>query len=290
MRLGALEAGGTKMVLAIGNERGEIFDEISIPTVSPEITMPVMIKFFKSNNIEALGIGCFGPICLDKSSENYGHILNTPKLKWQNYDILGSFKNELSIPISFDTDVNASVLGEYTYGSSRGLKNLIYLTVGTGIGGGIISEGNLIHGMQHPELGHIPIKKRLDDNFKGICPYHASCLEGLASGPAIAKRYGEAAFKLNERDDVWDLEAHYIAEALSSFILCLSPDRIILGGGVMKQLKLFPLIREKVKKYMNGYISIEKFNDIDNYIIPASLKGEQGIMGALRLAELAINP
>ena len=287
MLLGALEAGGTKMVCAIGNEKGEIWDQVSIPTEIPAITMPKLIAYFREKEIEALGIGSFGPIDPDRQSSTYGYITSTPKLSWANYNIVGEFKQSLHCPVEFDTDVNSSVLGEVTFGSARGKDSVLYLTVGTGIGAGIYVEGNLLHGMLHPEAGHILLRKREDDNYQGKCPYHDSCFEGLASGPSIEERWGQRGEFLSDREEVWDLEAYYIGQALTDYILTISPQMIILGGGVMKQTSLYPKIRGYVTAFLNGYIKTDELKDMERYIVPASLGGNQGIMGCLALARQA---
>lgn len=287
MRIGALEAGGTKMVCAIGNEKGEIFEKISIPTKTPETTMPEMIQWFKAKKIEALGIGCFGPIDPDKDSPTYGYITSTPKLAWKDYNIVGAFEEQLCCPVGFDTDVNGSALGEVTFGQAKGKKNIVYLTVGTGIGAGVYAEGKLLHGMLHPEAGHILMRRREDDHYEGKCPYHKTCLEGLAAGPAIEERWGKKGIELQNRDEVWDLEAYYLAQALTDYILILAPQLIILGGGVMHQEQLFTRIRSYVKDMLNGYIKTKELEDIDHYIVPASLHDDQGIMGALELGRRA---
>ncbi len=284
MRLGALEAGGTKMVCAVGNEKGEIFEQISIPTETPALTMPALTEYFRKNKIEALGIGCFGPVDLDKLSETYGYITSTPKLAWADYNIVGAFEDALGCPIGFDTDVNGSVLGEVTFGQAKEKKCVVYVTIGTGVGAGIYIDGRLLHGMLHPEAGHVLIQKRSTDVFEGKCPYHKNCLEGLAAGPAIEARWGKKAALLQDDAQVWDLEAYYIAQALANYILTLSPDMIILGGGVMHQEQLFPLIRSYVKELLNGYIRTKELAQPESYIVPASLKDNQGIMGCLELA------
>ncbi|MBO5112142.1 MAG: ROK family protein [Lachnospiraceae bacterium] len=288
MRLGALEAGGTKMVCAIGDESGKIYEQVSIPTETPEITMPKLISYFEERKIEALGIGCFGPIDPDKKSETYGYITSTPKLAWADYNIVGTMEKSLMIPVGFDTDVNGSVLGEVTFGQAKGKKCVVYVTIGTGVGAGIYIEGKLLHGMLHPEAGHILLSKREDDTYEGKCPYHKTCLEGLAAGPAIQERWGKRAADLKDDERVWDLEAYYIAQALVDYILILSPQMIILGGGVMHQEQLFPKIRSYVKKMMNGYIKTKEMADLDHYIVPASLHDDQGIMGALELGRRAL--
>lgn len=287
MRLGALEAGGTKMVCAIGDETGKIFEQISIPTETPEITMPKLIEYFREKEVEALGIGCFGPIDPDKNSPTYGYITSTPKVAWRNYNIVGAFKEALNIPIGFDTDVNGSCLGEVTWGALKGLDSGIYITIGTGVGVGVYSGGKLLHNMLHPEAGHILLAKHPEDKYKGKCPYHGCCFEGLAAGPAIEDRWGKSAKELGDNALVWEMEAYYIAQALMTYILTLSPRRIILGGGVMHQLQLFPLIRKNVKEMLNDYIQTKELEDLDTYIVPAGLNDNQGIMGCLQLAVLA---
>ncbi|HBY70678.1 MAG TPA: fructokinase [Lachnospiraceae bacterium] len=288
MLLGALEAGGTKMVLAVGNENGEILDRISIPTETPVITVPKIIAYFKDKNIEALGIGSFGPVDLDKESKTFGYITSTPKLAWANYDIVGEIKKELRVPVGFDTDVNAAALGEATWGSIKGLSSGIYITVGTGIGVGVYMNGSLLHGMLHPEAGHVLLSKHSSDTFEGVCPYHPNCMEGLASGPSIEKRWKEKAIALADRKEVWELEAYYLAQGIANYILTLSPHKIVLGGGVMHQEQLFPLIRSQVVKLLNGYVKTAQIADIDNYIVPASLNDNQGIMGCIQLAKMEL--
>ena len=290
MRLGALEAGGTKMVCAIGDETGRILDRMSIPTDVPSVSVPRMTAYFAKHGVEALGIGCFGPVELHESSPRYGHITSTPKQGWRDYDIVGAFTEALHCPIGFDTDVNAAVLGEAVFGQAQGLSCVVYVTVGTGIGAGIYIEGKLLHGMQHPEAGHVPVRRRADDGYKGRCPYHRDCLEGLASGPAIEERWGEKAVLLADRVEVWELEADYLAQALTGYILTLSPEKIILGGGVMHQEQLFPLIRRKTTEMLGGYLQAEALCDMDAYIVPASLHDDQGILGCLELARRAICP
>ena len=283
MKIGALEAGGTKMVCAIGDENGKIYEQVSIKTETPEITMPKLIEYFKKNNIEALGIGCFGPIDPDKESDTYGYITSTPKLSWRNYNIVGEMKKALNVPVGFDTDVNGSCLGEATYGAARGLKNVVYLTIGTGIGAGELVDGKLLHGNLHPEAGHMLMRRHPEDTYEGKCPYHKDCFEGLAAGPAIEERWGKSAKELSDNEKVWDMEGFYIAEALMTYILTLAPQKIILGGGVMHQLQLFPIIRKYVKEMINGYINTKELEDIDSYIVPAGLNDDQGIIGCLIL-------
>ena len=282
---GSLEAGGTKMVCAIGDEQGNILERVSIPTLAPENTMPAILDFFKNKNISALGIGCFGPVDLDKKSPTYGCITTTPKLAWRNYDIVGVCEKELGVPVGFDTDVNGSALGEATWGCTKDLDNSIYITVGTGIGVGVIIDRKPYHGMLHPEGGHIFLARHPQDPMeRGVCPYHELCLEGLASGPSIQARWGKPGVELADRKEVWELEAYYLAQAICSYIMIMSPERIIVGGGVAHQEQMMPLIRAEVKRQMGGYIAAKGMQDLDNYIVLPSLNDNQGILGALKLA------
>ncbi len=283
MLFGALEAGGTKMVCAIGNEKGEILERVSIPTLTPEATMPKMAEFFSGKDIAALGVACFGPVDLNRKSPTYGYITTTPKLAWKNYDICGYFREALKVPVGFDTDVNGSMLGEATWGCARGLDTAIYITIGTGVGLGVMAGGKLLHGMQHPEGGHILMQVRKDDTYGGKCPYHGVCLEGLASGPAIEARWGAPAKELADRPEVWDLEAYYIAHALVNYIMILSPQKIILGGGVMHQTQLMGLVRTYVKDMLGGYLVTKELEDLESYITLPTLDDNQGILGALKL-------
>ncbi len=289
MKIGALEAGGTKMVCAVFDEKAKLIKESSFPTLTPDETIPVLTEFFKSEGIDALGIGCFGPIDLDRSSDTYGYITSTPKTAWKNFNIVGTFKDALGVPVGFDTDVNGSALGEHTFGIGRGIDNLVYITIGTGIGIGIICNGKLLHGGMHPEGGHIMLTKHSRDTFDCICPYHKSCFEGLASGPAIEKRWGKKGQELADRNEVWELEADYIAKAIFIYTAVLSPQMIVLGGGVMHQKQLFPMIREAFKKRNNGYIRNRYTNDLENYIVCQSLDDKQGILGAFELGKEALD-
>ncbi len=286
MRIGALEAGGTKMVCAVGDEKGGVFARTQIPTAAPEETVPAMIDWFRAQEIEALGIGCFGPIDLRRDSETYGYITTTPKPGWAWYDMVGAFQRALCVPVGFDTDVNASVLGEVSCGQAKGMETVLYITVGTGIGLGVYINGRLHHGILHPEGGHVLLTRHPEDQWKCRCPYHPNCLEGLACGPAIEERWGKRAEELEDVPKVWEMEAFYIAQALMDYICVLSPEKIILGGGVMKQRRLFPLIRAEVARLMNGYLAAEQLHHLEDYIVPESLEGDQGILGCLRLGAL----
>ncbi|HHP9002981.1 TPA: ROK family protein [Listeria monocytogenes] len=283
MVYGAIEAGGTKFVVAIGEKSGKIIKRESYPTTEPAETMKAVIQFFKQyeDELKAIGIGSFGPIDIRKSSATYGYITQTPKLAWRNYDIVGAMKKEFNVPIGFTTDVNAAALGEVSLGAAAGLDSCIYLTIGTGIGGGAVVSGKILEGFSHPEMGHIMVRHHKRDRFTGSCPSHSDCLEGLAAGGAIEKRWGQKAAELADNEEVWNLEAHYIAQALMNYTLILSPERIVLGGGVMKQRQLFPLVRQKLKALVNNYVQLP---DLDEYIVPPKLEDDAGITGCVLLA------
>lgn len=287
MRLGSIELGGTKIVCAVGDECGSIFEQIKIPTTTPEETMKQVVDFFKDKLVSAIGIAAFGPIELNKKKATYGHILETTKLAWRHFDLLGSLK-ELNVPMELDTDVAGSLLGEHFAGAGKGYDNLLYITVGTGIGAGVMVNGQMVHGMLHPECGHVLVTRRAGDNAKSSCAYHDNCVEGLASGSAIRNHYGVGAEELLNNKEVWELEADYLAQAICDYICVVSPERIILGGGVLHVPGLIPLVRIKVKEYINNYLVTDELADIDNYIVGTGLGDDQGIIGGLRLAVKAL--
>jgi fructokinase len=291
MRIGAIEAGGTKFVCGIGNERGHIEDRVSFPTEHPEETLQRVIDYFKDKGVEAIGIGSFGPIDIDPSSPTYGYVTTTPKPGWGNYDFLGAMKRAFDVPYGWDTDVNAAAFGEATWGAAKGLDSCLYYTIGTGVGVGVYSEGRLVHGLVHPEGGHVLTRRHPDDGFAGVCPYHGDCLEGMAAGPALEKRWGVKGAELGADHPAWGIEAFYIAQAVSSAILLLSPKRVILGGGVMKQEQLFPLVRGEVRRLLAGYVradAIEGEGGLDAYIVPPGLGDNAGLSGALALGRAAL--
>lgn len=285
MKFGAIDAGGKRFICGITDENGITLEKTSFPTETPEKTIPSVIDFFKDKGISALGIGCFGPLDLNPNSQTYGYITSTPKESWRNYNIAGVFKENLNIPVFLDTNINVGLLGEATWGAAKNVKNAVYLTIGTGIGGGAIVEGKLIHGLIHPEMGHIFVSRHPRDKFTGNCPFHGgNCLEGMASGPAIEKRWGHPLERLSPDHPAWNLEAYYIAHALVNYILVLSPEKIILGGDVMKYKHLFPIIRKAVIKLLNGYVQNDSiFKDIDNYIVSTDLGENSGFFGAAAL-------
>lgn len=284
MLIGGIEAGGTKMVCAVGDENGVVKDRTSFPTRQPEETFADMIAYYRNWDIQALGIGCFGPVDLNRQSRTYGYITKTPKPGWGNCDIVGAFKDALGVPVGFDTDVNGAVLGEVTWGAAKGLDSAIYITIGTGVGVGVYVNGGLLHGLVHPEGGHILLIRHPKDTYEGKCPFHKNCVEGLAAGPSIEARWGKKAAELADRDEVWEMEAYYIAQAITDYIFSYSPQKIILWGGVMHQEKLFGMVRKEVLNLLNGYVAHETITEhIDQYIVPPALGEDPGIMGAIKL-------
>ncbi len=286
MRLGALEAGGTKMVCAIGDENGNVFERMSFPTRMPEETMPDIINYFRERPVEALGISSFGPLNLNKQDPNFGDITTTPKPGWQNYPLLRTLAEALNVPVGIDTDVNGAALAEARLGAGRGLDSLVYYTIGTGVGGGAVVEGRLLHGLVHPEMGHMLLRPCKDDPAPhGFCPYHDGCLEGMATGVAIEKRWGVPAAQLPPEHIAWDIEAEYLAQMCANTIVILSPKKIVLGGGVMHQVHLFPKIRRRTQELLNGYVANDIIlHDIDNYIVAPGLGDNAGAAGSLLLA------
>lgn len=289
-----IEAGGTKFNCIIARDPEHTLAEARVPTTTPEETIPRVCDFFKKSTretgiqIRRIGLGFFGPLDLDPKSMTYGSITSTPKTAWRNVPVLSLIQNELAIPAVLDTDVNAAALGEGTWGVARGVENYVYITIGTGIGGGVVIHGKPVHGLVHPELGHIVVNHDRDlDPFEGFCPYHKDCWEGLAAGPAIFQRWNIPAQLLPEDHPAWDLEADYTAQALQSIILTLSPQKIILGGGVMNHPGLIESIRVRTKKLLNNYVDHPAVQTgIDQYIISPALGYRAGMLGAVALARM----
>ena len=280
--LGAIEAGGTKFVLAVSDNNLDHIERLSIPTTTPEETFDKVFEFFDNYTLDAIGIGSFGPIDVNKKSPTYGYVTSTPKLAWQNVDFLGKLKQRYDVPMGWTTDVNAAAYGELKRGAAVGKDSCLYLTVGTGIGGGAVVNGEPIEGYGHPEMGHLLVRLHPDDSFEGTCPFHGNCLEGLAAGPAIEKRYNKKAQYLTDNQKFWEIEAYYLAQALMTYTLTLSPEKIILGGGVMKQSQLFPLVRDQLSELVNDYVAMP---DMTDYIVPPKLEDDAGITGCLLLAQ-----
>jgi len=287
---GGIEAGGTKFVCCVASGPGQIVEEVRFSTTTPDETLRKAVQFFEpyvsAGQIRTIGVGCFGPLDLNPRSPTYGFITATPKPHWSNADVRGTLQRSLNVNVAFDMDVNAAAVGESIWGASRRCDPSLYLTIGTGVGGGYLLNGKPVVGLLNLEMGHIrlPHNRELDP-FNGSCPFHGDCFEGLAAGPAIEKRLGVTGAIVTQHDPFWNIEADYIALALTNFILTLSPEKIILGGGVMQRDFLFPKVRNRVLELLNGYVSSKSLLDhIDEYIVPPGLGNQSGSMGAIALA------
>ena len=290
MIYGGIEAGGTKWVCATGTGPDDVRETVTFATTTPAETIGRAIAFFQASAepLAAIGVGSFGPVELHRGSPRWGWITSTPKPGWQNTDVIGALGAALAIPFAFDTDVNAAALAEHRWGATQGLASSYYVTVGTGIGAGGIVHGLPLHGLVHPEFGHLRIPHdRARDPFPGSCPFHRDCLEGLASGEALHARWGKPGEELDD-DVAWELEADYLALGIVNALLTLSPERIVLGGGVMKEPRLLPLVRGRILELIGGYLDVaERTGGIDRYLVAPALGDRAGVLGALELARLA---
>ncbi len=292
---GGIEAGGTKFVCCVGSGPDDVRAEVRIPTTTPAETLGRSVAFFREQadrsgeTLAAVGVACFGPVDLDPGSATYGHVTTTPKPGWAGTDVVGTLRAALGVPVGFDTDVNGAALGEARWGAGVGLDPFVYLTVGTGVGGGAIVNGAPVHGLVHPEMGHVRVPHdRVRDPFEGACPFHGDCLEGLASGPAMARRWGAPAETLPAGHPAWELEASYLAELMTQLLLTLSPRRIVLGGGVMAGPGLFGLVRSRTRELLAGYVSSPAVEaGLLDVIVPPGLGDRSGRLGALALADQA---
>jgi len=284
---GGIEAGGTKFVCMVAGGPEDVREEIRFPTTTPDETIGRSIDFFRQHlPLKAVGVACFGPVDLNPLSPTYGSITATPKPGWSNTDITGRLHAALDLPVAFDTDVNGAALAEYRWGAARDCDPVLYLTIGTGIGGGCLINGKPMHGLVHPEMGHIRLPRDPKvDPYPGFCPFHGDCFEGLAAGPAMRLRWGQPAETLPVNHPGWELEAHYIALALSDLVCTLSPKRIVLGGGVFDHPGLIERVRVSVQELLNGYVqSPTILEHIDEYIVRPGLAGRAGVLGAIALA------
>jgi len=285
---GGIETGGSKWECAVGTGPEDLKAVETIPTTTPAETIARAVAFFEREGpVDAIGIGSFGPVDQRTSSPSWGHITTTPKPGWANTDVGQEMRRRLSVRVAFDTDVNAAALGEYRWGAAQGLDTFCYITIGTGIGGGGMAGESLLHGLLHPEFGHLRIPHDTGvDPFPGVCPYHGDCWEGLASGRAIEARWGRPPEDLLGNDDVWELEARYVALGLVCVICVLSPQRIVIGGGVGTAPGLLSLVRPQVVALLNGYLSTPAVGDgIADYIVAPALGPRAGVLGAIALAE-----
>lgn len=281
----AIEGGGTKFLCAVYSPEREQIAQLRVETRTPQETLDACVQFFLpyQEQLEAIGIACFGPLELRQQSPRYGHILATPKAGWSDVDLRFPFRQAgFKQAIRVETDVNGAVLAEANWGAGKDCRNLVYFTVGTGIGGAALVDGSLLHGFAHPEMGHMRVRRLPEDlDFQGSCPFHGDCLEGLASGPAIASRWGMPAEMLPPEHPAWDLEATYLAQMLQNTIAILAPERIILGGGISKQPFLIRSLRQKLAADLGKYWP--EFDPMLQ-VLPSELKDEAGLLGALTLA------
>jgi fructokinase len=295
---GAVEGGGTKFVCAVGYGPNEVLARARIDTTTPDATLDQTADFLaraSDGKLAAVGVACFGPLELDEGRPEYGRLLATPKPGWSGADVLGVLRRRLSVPVTLDTDVNGAALGEWRWGAAQSCDPALYLTVGTGIGGGAVVGGRPLHGLLHPEMGHIllPRLNWIDgrpDDFPGVCPFHGACFEGLASGPALQARLGVPAETVSEEHPVWDLEAGYLATALATLTLVLSPQRLVIGGGVMQQGHLLTRLRQKLPQVLAGYLMrAEVGADVERYVVAPAFGQDAGLIGAFALAEVALS-
>ncbi|MBI9045830.1 MAG: ROK family protein [Anaerolineaceae bacterium] len=288
---GAIEAGGTKFNCIIASGPDQILAETRIKTTQPGETLKFVLHFFQEESrklnvhIKGLGIACFGPLDLNQKSDTYGFITATTKAGWANTDVVGFFEANMNCPVAFNTDVNGAAYGEYLWGAAQDLDSFLYLTIGTGVGGGGMIGGKLLQGLVHPEMGHMKLPHNIvKDPFEGVCPFHGDCFEGMTSGPAIEARWGIRAENLPEDHPAWELEAEYLAMAMQNLICLFSPQKIILGGGVMHQTHLFPLLHGKTLKKLAGYVQNDLIlHRIEDFIVPTGLGDRSGVLGALGL-------
>jgi fructokinase len=294
--IAAIEAGGTKFNCAVGTGPDDIRSQVRIETTTPTETLREVMDYLEGamrefGPVSAIGVGAFGPLDLQHTSETYGYVTTTPKEGWKYTDLLGAMRECFHVPIGFDTDVNAAALGEFTWGNGRGCDPLVYLTVGTGIGGGVLLRGEPHHGALHPEIGHLMVPQVMSEapSPDGVCPFHGNCLEGLISGPALAARWGAPPETLEAEHACWGEFASLMALALMNITLTLSPQRIILGGGVMRQTHLFPMIQEELQRMLNGYLQTrELMENIGHYVVQPALGDHAGLLGALALGQQAL--
>lgn len=281
----AIEAGGTKFRVAIALGR-DIVTHTTIPTTTPEETLAAVVDFIRDwGTVTAAGISCFGPLDLDPSSPSYGSITATPKPHWGNTPVLAIVADALGVPTAIDIDVGGAALGEWRWGAAQGLRHFIYITVGTGIGGGLFVDGKVHHGLGHPEMGHITVERVAGDDYPGGCRFHGACLEGMAAGPAIEDRWGRPGPALTGRPEVWDLEATYLAEALRTLTYVAAPERIILGGGVLQQPGLLEQVRSQLGEQLAGYATSPRLSgSLDDYVVAPAFGQDAGLIGAIALA------
>ncbi len=280
---GGIEAGGTKFVCVVGNGPDGILERQRVQTTDPSTTLAECLEFFdRQSAIHALGIASFGPLELRPSHPEFGHITETPKPGWDRADLLGPFADRLGVPVAIDTDVNAAALAEVRWGAAKGLRNAVYVTVGTGVGGGAVIDGRPVSGLIHPEMGHVSIPRLPNDEFPGICPFHGDCFEGLACGPAIEARWGRPAEAVEDVESMVDMEAATIAAGFRQIVYVLAPELIVLGGGVSKLPRIHEKVNAALVDQMSDYAVMAEHQS--DFVVPPGLGDDSGVAGALALA------
>ncbi len=285
-----IETGGTKIVCAAGTSPTEVLEVVTFPTEDPATTLASVTGFIagwrERSGVDGVGIGSFGPVGLDPRSADFGRILASPKLAWRGADVVGPIAAAAGAPVAIETDVTAAAIGELRWGAGAGLTDLAYATVGTGVGVGAVVQGRPLHGTAHPEAGHLIVRRHPDDDFAGVCPLHGDCLEGLASGPAVAARWGRSGKELGELlDRAVEIEASYLAQLVTSLVYVLSPARIVLGGGVLGTPGLLDAVRERTARLLNGALAGHPAEDLSSgFLSRPGLADRSGVVGALTMA------
>ena len=284
-RLGAVEIGGTKTLVAAGESVDDLADHLRIATTSPEQTLDAVAEYFESTAVNALGVASFGPVELRSGNEAYGRITSTPKVGWSNTPVVTRLTTRLGVPVAFDTDVNAAALGEGRWGAAADVASFIYVTVGTGIGGGVVVGGSPVHGAPHPEVGHLVVRRHPDDDYPGSCPFHGDCLEGMAAGPALDERFGRPGNELSDSDGeaASDLVAFYVAQGLRNLVYAVAPERFVVGGGVAKLTNFHEKVRANLIDELAGYPA-EPAHLEPGFVVRPGLGDLSGLAGALALA------
>ena len=293
MTVGGIEAGGTKFVCLIGTDSGDVLAETRFPTRGPAETLADALAFLREHvsslgPFAAIGIAAFGPLELRPGSLRFGHVLATPKPGWSYVDLVGPVRAALDVPVGIDTDVNGAAVAERRWGAAQGLDNVVYFTIGTGIGGGALVAGRPVHGLVHPEMGHVTVPREPGDDFAGTCPFHGDCFEGMACGPAIAARWGAPAQDLDGEaaTRAVAMEAGYVASGVRNAVYALAPQRVVIGGGVADLPGLIPQVRARLAATMNGYPGLDD-QLADDFVVPAGLGSRAGPLGAIALGVAA---
>lgn len=293
--LAGVELGGTKCVCILGTGPDDIRAQERLATTDPASTLSRIESILdgwraQHGAFSALGVASFGPLDLKPGSPTHGFIMATTKPVWAHTDVAGRLARKLRVPVEVDTDTNGAALAEGQWGAAQGLKNFAYITVGTGVGVGLIVNGGTVFGCNHTELGHLRVARPAGDDWPGACTFHGACVEGLASGPAIEARVGMSADRIPADHAVWGSVAYALGQLLHGLVLSTAPERILIGGGVMSsQAHLFPRVRQELQRSLNGYVEVDEvMKGLDRYVVPPGLGTQAGPLGALALAANAV--